>query len=318
MSDASKLKGIELFKNIDDRILASLAKVLREEHFNDGQIIFSEDDKSDEIYFIFSGEVEIVKTVNREAGIAQSLSSLGKGDFFGEMALFDKKNRSATVKAKGEAVLLKLSCKDFYYFLKNDAQIAVSILGGMLGSTIKRLRETDIGYATIYETGRLLACEQNINKLLANVLGKIMEIIPGAQNGFMALWNEFAEMFEVHCSQGFSTAGEIALQKNDAIIKWLKENKERLVVEDAAKTEIFGRNALPRYCGLSFVVQPLIHRGELLGFFLVSNRSEKIDISRSQINLLSGIASQIAPVIANAKKIEEDQNRRRLQRARTW
>lgn len=82
------------------------------------------------------------------------LSSLGRGEFFGEMALFDNKRRSATVEAKGDVVLLKLSRKDFYYFLKNDAQIAINVLGGMLSETISRLRETDLGFVTIYETGR--------------------------------------------------------------------------------------------------------------------------------------------------------------------
>ncbi len=138
MSDVSKIKEIDLFKHIDEKILKSLAPVLQEEHFTDGQIIFSENDASDEIYFIFSGEVEIVKFINKEDGISQSLSSLGTGEFFGEMALFDKEKRSATVKAKGKVTLLKLSCKDFYYFLKNDAQIAVSILGSMLSATDRK------------------------------------------------------------------------------------------------------------------------------------------------------------------------------------
>lgn len=315
MPDVSKLKEIELFRNIDEKILESLAPVLKEEYFKDGQNIFIEDDVGDEIYFIFSGEVEIIKLINKEENVVQSLSSLGKGEFFGEMALFDKKHRSATVRAKGDITVFKLSCKDFCYFLKNDAHIAVGILGSMLSATIKRLRETDVGYATIYETGRLLACEQNIDKLLDGVLNKIMEVIPSCGRGFIALWNEFSEMFEVQSLERFSE-GEVILKKNDAVIKWLKENKERLIVDNSALTSLFNQKSLPDYCGFSFIAQPFVHRGELLGFFLISNRSQKIDISRSQINLFSGIASQIAPVIANAKKITEEENRKRLRRAK--
>ncbi len=315
MSDVSKVKAIDLFKNIDEKILNAIASVLKEEHFKEGQIIFTEDDASDEIYFIFSGEVEIIKIVNRKEGVTQALSSLGRGDFFGEMALFDKKNRSATVKANGNTVLLKLSRKDFYYFLENDAQIAVSLLGGMLLGTTKRLRETDIGYVTIYETGRLLASEKNMDKLLGSVLNKIMEVVPSSQKGFIALWNEFSEMFEVGSFVGF-TEGEVALKKNDAVIKWLKENKERLVIDHSDLMSLFDPKTLPSYCGSSFLVQPFIHREELLGFLFISSKSEKINISCSQINLLSGIASQVAPVIANAKKITEEENRRRLQQAR--
>ncbi len=317
MSDVSKVKQIRLFSNIDEKILESLAPALKEERFKDGKIIFSEDDLGDEIYFIFSGEVEIVKFVNKEDNVSQSLTSLGEGEFFGEMALFDKKQRSATVKAKGNVILLKLSCEDFYNFIVTDAQVAISILGGMLIATVKRLRETDIGYVTIYETGRILASEQNIDKLLGSVLVKIMEVVPDSEKGFIALWNEFSEMFELKSVNGYDKK-DVTLKKDDCVIKWLKENKEGLIVEDVAATSLFSQDLLPDYCGASFIIQPFIHRGELLGFFLISNGSQKIDIVRSQINLLSGIAAQIAPVIANAKKIIEEENRKRLQRAKAW
>lgn len=315
MSDVSKVKQIRLFSNIDEKILESLAPALKEERFKDGKIIFSEDDLGDEIYFISSGEVEIVKFVNKEDNVSQSLTSLGEGEFFGEMALFDKKQRSATVKAKGNVILLKLSCEDFYNFIVTDAQVAISILGGMLIATVKRLRETDIGYVTIYETGRLLASEQNIDKLLGSVLVKIMEVVPDSEKGFIALWNEFSEMFELKSVNGYDKK-DVTLKKDDCVIKWLKENKEGLIVEDVAATSLFSRDILHDYCGASFIIQPFIHREELLGFFLISNGSQKIDIVRSQINLLSGIAAQIAPVIANAKKIIEEENRKRLQRAK--
>jgi CRP-like cAMP-binding protein len=317
MSDVSKVKQIGLFSNIDEKVLGSLAPVLSEEHFKDGQIIFNEGDPGDEIYFIFSGDVEIIKLISKEDNVSQLLSLLTRGEFFGEMALFDKKQRSATVKAKGDVTLLKLSCADFYYFLKNDAQIAVNILGSMLSATIKRLRETDTGFVTIYETGRLLASEQNIDKLLTSVLVKIMEVIPSSQRGFIAVWNEFSSLFELKSTCGYEEKG-VVLKKDDGVIKWLKENKKKLVVEDAASTSIFSQELLPDYCGTSFIIQPLIHREELLGFFLISNKSQRIDTTRSQINLLSGIAAQIAPVIANSKKLTEEENRKRLRRAKAW
>lgn len=315
MSDVSKLKEIGLFCNIDERVLDSLAPVLTEECLADGQVIFSEDDLGDEIYFISNGEVEIIKLVNKEENVSQLLAVLEQGEFFGEMALFDKKKRSATARAKGDVTLLKLTCKDFYYFLKNDVNIAVSVLGGMLSSTVQRLRETDIGYVTIYETGRLLASERDMDTLLTGVLGKIMDVVPCSQRGLIALWNEFSEMFETRSSRGFKD-NDVILQKDDCIIKWLKENQEGLVVADSSAASQFNRELLPDYCGFSFIIQPLVHRDELLGFVLISHGLRKIDLTRNQINLLSGIAAQMAPVIANAKKITEQENRKRLQRNR--
>lgn len=315
MSDVSRIKEIELFRNIDEKVLKSLAPVLEERQFGNGQIIFNEDDKGDEIYFIFSGEVEIVKLVNKEENASQLLSLLGKGEFFGEMALFDKKRRSATAKAKGDTVVCKLSCKDFYYFMKNDAQIAISILGGMLSETIKRLRETDIGFVTVYETGMLLASEQKMDRLLDGVLNKIMKIMTNSERGLIALYNEFSEKFEIQAQKGFPDKN-IILKDNDAVIDWLKEHKERLIVANPPATFLFNQRSLPGYYGSSFIMQPFMHRNELLGFLLISNTSSSINVVRNQMNLLSGIASQIAPVIANAKKVTEEENRKRLKQTK--
>lgn len=315
MSDITKLKEIELFKNVDEKILSALAPVFQEERVADGQTIFRENDAGDKIYFIYSGEVEIVKLMNKDTGASQSISSLGAGEFFGEMALFDKKPRSATVRAKGEVVLLELSCQDFHYFLENDAQVAVGVMGGMLATAVKRLRETDVGYATVYETGRLLVSGGGIDRTLSGVLDKIMEVIPTAQRGLIALWNEFSEMFELNACAGFAR-NEIDLQKNDVLIKWLKENKKRLLIGRHGEPAVFDQKALPDYCGKSCLVEPLVHREELLGFLILTSDAPALEISRSQGHLLAGIASQIAPVIANQKKVTEEENRRRLQRAK--
>lgn len=315
MSDVSKIKQIGIFSDINEKILESLASVLKEECYKDGDVVFSEDDLGDEIYFIFSGEVEIVKLVNKESNLSQLLSVLEKGDFFGEMALFDKKKRSATVKAKGDTTLLRLDCKDFCYFLKNDTDVAINILGTMLSATIGRLRETDIGFVTVYETGRILSSGQNIDNLLKGVLNKIMEVVGVVDQGFMALWNEFGEIFELKAVNGYGEK-DVILKRDDCIIKWLKENKDKLIIEDTAATPVFSKDLIPDYCGGSFLIQPFIHREELLGFFLLSGSSQKMVVSRSQINLLSGIASQVAPVIANAKKLTEEENRKRLERSK--
>ena len=95
-----------------------------------------------------------------------------------------------------------------------------------------------------------------------------------------------------------------------------KNIKKALIVEDASNSPVFKKELLPSYCGMSFILQPFIHREELLGFLLLASNACTVKVSRHQINLLSGIAGQIAPAIANAKKITEEENRRRLEQSR--
>ena len=315
MPDVSKIKQIALFQNIDEGTLGSLAPLFQEQQFTDGQVVFNEDDEGDEIFFIMSGGVDIIKLLDKKTGASQTLSSLGMGEFFGEMALFDQEKRSATAKAKGDVSVLKMHSKDFYSFLQDDVFLTIGVLGGMLAETIRRLRETDVGFVTIYETGRLLTSGENIDKILKGVLNKVLEVISTSEKGFIALWNQFSELFELCSSQGFKNK-EVVLRKDDCLIKWLKENKERLMVPDVSASALFSQDMLPAYCGGSFILQPFIHREELLGFLLISSVGQKMEVRPSQINLLSGIAAQAAPVIANAQKLAEEKNRQRLQRAK--
>ncbi len=58
---------------------------------------------------------------------------LAPGDFFGEMAIFEKEVRSATVRAIGEARVLKVDKKTLLRRIKEDPLLAVNILQAMSG-----------------------------------------------------------------------------------------------------------------------------------------------------------------------------------------
>ena len=80
------------------------------------------------MYVIQAGEVEVV----HEAGGAEvALAVLGAGDVFGEMALFDREARSATVRAKGEARVLTLDKRTFLRRVHEDPSVAFRILQRM-------------------------------------------------------------------------------------------------------------------------------------------------------------------------------------------
>jgi len=68
-------------------------------HFNAGDIIFKEGDPGSSMYVITVGTVEVSKLINNQKVV---LAKLDKGSVFGEMALIDNQDRSATVKALTE------------------------------------------------------------------------------------------------------------------------------------------------------------------------------------------------------------------------
>lgn len=100
-----------------------------------GDIIFSEGDLGTEMYIIQSGVVEVFKKIGGEQRV---LSTLDKGDFFGEMSVLEDAPRSASARAKTDVELLKINQATFDQMIRGNTEIAVR----MLRKFSRRLRET--------------------------------------------------------------------------------------------------------------------------------------------------------------------------------
>jgi NADH dehydrogenase len=70
---------------------------IRNQHFEPGDIIFRQGDLGDSVYVIEDGECEALRDQNGEQ---QLLATLGRGEYFGEMALLSDKTRNATIRAR--------------------------------------------------------------------------------------------------------------------------------------------------------------------------------------------------------------------------
>lgn len=99
-----------------------------------GQEIFAEGASGDLMYVILEGEVEILKSA--QGGSAKVLSTLGKGEFFGEMALIDDSPRSASAVAKTEAKLLGMNEAVLDTYILSNPEFAAK----MIRNLAKRLR----------------------------------------------------------------------------------------------------------------------------------------------------------------------------------
>jgi putative ABC transport system ATP-binding protein len=79
--------------------------------FESGQVVFEQGDRSDLVYTIEDGEVEIV--CHRADGTEELLAVLGPGRYFGELGPLFGLQRSATARAVKQAVLTGYSARDF-------------------------------------------------------------------------------------------------------------------------------------------------------------------------------------------------------------
>lgn len=105
--------------------------------YQDGELVLRQGEKGDCMYVIQSGKVEIFR---EQEGRQIPLRVASKGEFFGEMALLENRERSASVRAVGETRILTVDKETFMRRIHDYPSLAYMIMEG-LAHEIRRLAE---------------------------------------------------------------------------------------------------------------------------------------------------------------------------------
>ncbi|GIX49035.1 MAG: hypothetical protein KatS3mg131_3246 [Candidatus Tectimicrobiota bacterium] len=125
-----------LFRSLSLDQLRTVTAQLREREAAAGEVIFRQGDRSAELYLIVSGKVLIQHESNSGT---HPLATLTAGDFFGDMAIFEDRPRSATALAVEPCLLLMLSPERFRQIIVQEPDIAFAIFRALSA----RLRRFD-------------------------------------------------------------------------------------------------------------------------------------------------------------------------------
>jgi len=139
MLPSELLAQISLFQGLADEDREALAKRLTEKSFKAGDIVFSQGEKGASMYIVQSGSVQIYLPSAEKDQPPVVLKDIRTGEYFGELAIFDDKPRSASVRALVDTVLLELTREDLGEHLGKSKSAAMTILAEMSD----RLRETN-------------------------------------------------------------------------------------------------------------------------------------------------------------------------------
>lgn len=120
------LTGIPLFEGLGRRDLRRIARSARQAKYDTDEVIIHAGEIDDRLYVVLSGEVKVVKDYMGTKEMA--LGFVGRGQFFGEMALLDNYVRSATVVANLATECMELGHLDFMELLQSHPKLAVHIL----------------------------------------------------------------------------------------------------------------------------------------------------------------------------------------------
>jgi aspartate ammonia-lyase len=145
------IKGIELFKGLDDSELRTLSQSMQEKKYIKGSLLFEENGPRKDIFIIQSGEVELFKTVH--FGAETKLSYFSKGDFLGEGSWANDSPHSTTARATEDTVVYSINKS---YFDENGPA-TVKIFSNIARVISRRMRYSNnrmMNVAAQYESGR--------------------------------------------------------------------------------------------------------------------------------------------------------------------
>ena len=115
-------------------------------HFKEGDVIFNGQDEGEEMYFIDSGEVKIVKTID-DVVVNISYRNLSSGDIFGEVSLITGSRRVASAIAFTDCNLHVMDKEAFKSNITNNRDFVNRILVTLA----RRLEETDLSFTLLFK-----------------------------------------------------------------------------------------------------------------------------------------------------------------------
>jgi len=134
---AELLQRVPVFTNLAEEDLERIVEVAVPRRFDTGEIVFHERDEGDTCYVIRDGWARAIRS--HPDGRSITLADFAPGDIFGELAMFDREPRSATVEVVEPTELIAILGADMRRLMAEQPSIAIELIA----SLSRRLRATN-------------------------------------------------------------------------------------------------------------------------------------------------------------------------------
>jgi NTE family protein len=146
----SELVITNFFRGLNSEQISYILPYMYKFEFRKGMVILREGEIADSLYFVLKGIVGVYKRKKDmvKPGIAtdelgQKIGEVGKGETFGELAIFDNFPRSASCVAETDCTVFKLTRKSFEKLEKENKEISYVLLKNIVRIIGIRLRKAD-------------------------------------------------------------------------------------------------------------------------------------------------------------------------------
>lgn len=145
------LEGSALFQEIEDReALTDLAAAFDLQHVSAGDVVLREGHEGDSMYVIKRGRVRIEKHTPAQDSYTVTFLDEKETSFFGELALLDRDQRSATVVAETDCEFLVISRDRFFAFGDRHPAAGLLITRKIARNLAERLRRANKDIITLF------------------------------------------------------------------------------------------------------------------------------------------------------------------------
>jgi len=220
------LSNVPVFETLSAQDLARIAEVSVPRSFAPGDVVFREGDASDTCYIVRVGRARAVRA--HADGRSITLANFGRGDIFGELAMFENERRSATIEAVSAVSVIAILGGDMRRLLGSHHEMAIRLviaLGRRLRETNERLSRQSF---------------QTVQSRVATVLIQLVEQarVDGAREGDVLVVATQADVAQLGGSSRESASRFLAVLERAGVIS---QGRGKLIVHrpDALEGYVF-------------------------------------------------------------------------------
>jgi CRP-like cAMP-binding protein len=257
--------------------------------YSNGEIIFREGEQGDRMYVIQSGRVKITK----ETPVGEIfIATLGSGEIFGEMILFSKSTRSATVTALGDARVLGIDKKKLFSTISKDPSLVFKILE----SLSQRLRTIDEEFAKLKKSKfDLLYVCTDADEICDLILEEARNII-SAENGSVMIIDGEGKTLSIRAAFGSESETKVKLSIGNGIAGDVLKTGRVELINKVSMDSRFVKGAKHIE---SLICVPLKYKNRIFGVINMSNSSEKL-FTLDDLKLLHTLSITASMAVQNA------------------
>ncbi len=172
---AEAMRESSLMGGLGPEALASVLEHAETVAFRDGALLFRQGDHGDAAYLVVSGAVEVV--VETPLGEVP-MATLGPHQMVGETAVFSDLTRTATVRAKGETVLVRVTREQLSRTIADYPATAF----GLIAAMGRRINALNRPLALLTLAAHALERDDAVSETLARLSGGAQDVDPFARS----------------------------------------------------------------------------------------------------------------------------------------